>query len=105
MDALDADYRFVGATTAINEDIKIQAMQQWFTTLINSQLPEFKANVMAEDITDKVFSMGSSAKYFMTEEEIQQQQQAANEEQAGADAAAQGGPQEGAPAGQGGPPV
>lgn len=76
--ALEQEFAFVGATTAINKDVEIQGLREWFTVMVNSQIPEFKAAELAKYITDRM-TRQQSKQFFRTEEEMaaMQQQQAA----------------------------
>lgn len=77
LEALEQDFAFVGATTALNKDAEIQGLKEWFTILVNSQLPEFKSAEMAKYITDRL-TRQKSAQFFRSDQEMQQlaQQQA-----------------------------
>jgi hypothetical protein len=74
LEALDADYAFRGATTALNADMQIQNMKDLFTILVNAQLPHFKANIFAEDLIDKITKAGNARRYMLSDQELQDQQ-------------------------------
>lgn len=96
--ALEMDLAFRGATTALDEDIEMQRLKEWFTVLSQAAagggLPEFKTAEMAKHITDKMTKQKSD-KFFRTEQEMQeltqqqqQQEQPPNEGEQEAEAVA-----------------
>jgi hypothetical protein len=92
LEALDADYAFRGARTALDSEMQVQNMKEVFTIMINAQLPHFKANIFAEDLIDLTTKAGNARRYMMSDKELQEMQ------------AEQPPAEEGAPAGPQGPP-
>lgn len=78
--ALEMDYAFRGATSAINRELEQQTLREWFTVLVNAQIPEFKSADMAKFITDQI-TRHRSDQFFRTEEEMQQMAQQQQEQQ------------------------
>jgi hypothetical protein len=74
LEALDIDYAFRGARTAINDDLKTQNMKELWTLFVNAQIPNFKMAEYAKDMIDQVMKTGAGSKYMMSDEEMQQQQ-------------------------------
>jgi hypothetical protein len=97
LEALDIDYAFRGARTAINDDLKTQNMKELWTLFVNAQIPNFKMAEYAKDMIDQVMKTGAGSKYMMSDEEMQQQQPP--QANAAAPPGPEEGPQQGAPQG------
>lgn len=69
LEALEMEFAFRGATSAVNRQQENQELKEWFTILVNAQLPEAKLSQMAEFITERV-TRRRGTEFFHTEEEM-----------------------------------
>jgi hypothetical protein len=93
LQAINWDYAFRAATTAVNKELNLQQKKDLFVTFVNSQVERFKPYIMAKKMLKDVDP--NSDDVWMTEEEFAQAQaQAQAQAEAQAEQEQQGQPQQ-----------